>query len=247
MNHNNARRDFLTLWKWEEALEVHGRVVTRGRGKHSGGLNPGDRMFIWAVTGEELYILGAIRVKRGGKDWAEGPSVYGPFMIVPLKRLKWRMRFQNTKAARLTSDNLAMQVRARRQPTAKTVELLEKLLSDSASRVQDREEVASYHEAEQKEVMLTRRERNRKLRSHVLALRGHLCEICQFDFVERYGEFAKHCVEIHHLNPIAAARRLGREAVPDEVIVVCPNCHRALHQSDHPEDWKRFRRACKLG
>jgi HNH endonuclease len=245
MEHNTSRRDFLTLWKWEEALEVNGSVASSAHGKHSGGLRPGDRMFVWAVNREELYILGVIRIKRSGKDWAEGRSVYGPFLIVPLKGLKWRLRFQNTKVVKLTSGNLAMQVRSRRQPTAQTVELLDELLMKNARRIEKQMKAASFREAKQTIVVLTKRERNHKLRAHSLATRGHVCEICGFDFVESYGDFAKHCVEIHHLKPVAAASLRGRNTTSDEVIVVCPNCHRALHQSGNPANWKGFKRKLK--
>ena len=131
----SAGRAYLVLWKWSEAERINGTVITRGEGSHSGGLKRGDRIFVWATTGDELYILGAIQVERGGRDWAEGQSLYGPFQIVPLKRLKWRLRFQNSVSEKLSHDkSIAWQVRARRQPTPKTIELLEKLLSESAER-----------------------------------------------------------------------------------------------------------------
>ena len=131
----SAGRAYLVLWKWSEAERINGSVITRGEGSHSGGLKRGDRIFVWATTGDELYILGAIQVERGGRDWAEGQSLYGPFQIVPLKNLKWRLRFQNSVSEKLSHDkSIAWQVRARRQPTPKTIELLEKLLSESAER-----------------------------------------------------------------------------------------------------------------
>jgi hypothetical protein len=110
-------------------------VITRGEGSHSGGLKRGDRIFVWATKGDELYILGAIQIERGGRDWAEGQSLYGPFQIVPLKGLKWRLRFQNSVSEKLSRDTpIALQVRARRQPTLDTIGLLEGLLSENAGR-----------------------------------------------------------------------------------------------------------------
>jgi hypothetical protein len=128
-----AGRTYLVLWKWSEAERINGLVITRGEGSHSGGLRKGDRIFVWATTGDELYILGAIQIERGGRDWAEGQSLYGPFQIVPLKGLKWRLRFQNSVSEKLSHDkSIAWQVRARRQPTPETIGLLEKLLSENA-------------------------------------------------------------------------------------------------------------------
>ena len=130
-----SSRAYLVLWKWSEAERINGRVITRGEGSHSGGLKRGDRIFVWATKGDELYILGAIQIERGGQDWAEGQSLYGPFQIVPLKGLKWRLRFQKSVSEKLSRDTpIALQVRARRQPTPETIGLLEKLLSESAER-----------------------------------------------------------------------------------------------------------------
>lgn len=126
-------RVYLVLWKWSEAERINGSVITRGEGSHSGGLKRGDRIFVWATKGDELYVLGAIQIERGGLVWAEGQSIYGPFQIVPLKGLKWRLRFQNSVSVKLSRDTpIALQVRARRQPTPETVVLLERLLSKNA-------------------------------------------------------------------------------------------------------------------
>jgi hypothetical protein len=243
-----ARRDFMVLWKWEEALQVRGFAIRSARGTHSGGLNRGDRMFVWAVHGDELYLLGAIRVKRSGNNWAEGESIYGAFRLIPLKRLKWQLRFQNSDAEALSPKTaLALQVRARRCPSPRTVERLEALLSSAAA---DDEQVSKHIEAlegKRKDVKLTTRERSRSLRVHVLAARGHRCEICAFDFAKRYGEFARFCVEIHHLELVSSADAHGRTTTLEDVIVVCPNCYRALHQSEDPGNWRGFQRRCNLG
>ena len=196
---------------------------------------------------EELYVLGAIRVTRSGQDWAEGRSVYGPFKIIPLKGLKWRIRFQYTEAEKLTrQSSIPMQVRARRRPTPETVRLLDWLLSESPTDIGQLERDSSVREGQQVQGTLSRRERSRKLRAHLLATRGYRCEICGFDFVKSYGEFAKHCVEVHHLELVASSGRRGRMTSLKDLLVVCPNCHRALHQFGNPADWKAFQRACNL-
>jgi predicted HNH restriction endonuclease len=32
----------------------------------------------------------------------------------------------------------------------------------------------------------------------------------------------------------------------DDVLVICPNCHSALHKYKNPSNWKSFQRACGL-
>jgi hypothetical protein len=122
-------RDFLVLWRWDEAERVQGSVMTKARGTHAGGLQRGDRMFVWATKEDELFLLGAIHIERSGTKWAEGKSLYDAFQIVPLKELKWKLRFQQSASDRLSHEgSLAWQVRARRCPTPETVRLLERRL-----------------------------------------------------------------------------------------------------------------------
>jgi hypothetical protein len=237
-------RDFLVLWKWKEALRVRGTLETGARGTHAGGLRPGDRMFVWATNRDELYLLGAIEVKRSGRDWNEGQSLYGPFQIVPLKSLKWKLRFQQTSAVKLSQKApLAWQVRARRHPTPQTTRLLEQVLS---KRLSYTERIVRIREGQVKTVTLSKKERNRELRTLALAHRGERCEICCFDFAEQYGEFARNCVEVHHLNLLSSTGKQGVTTTLDDVIIVCPNCHRALHQFRNPKDWKAFQKTCHL-
>jgi 5-methylcytosine-specific restriction endonuclease McrA len=237
-------RNFLVLWKWKEALSVEGRVITGARGTHAGGLRPGDRIFVWATTGNELYVLGAINIKRGGKNWAEGQSVFGPFQIIPLKALKWRLRFQQTTSDKLSRDTaLALQVRARRQPTPHSVILLEDLLANAVKRSEER---ILAHEGKQTQLTLSKRERNPQVRAIALAHRGLLCEICGFDFAAHYGEFARECVEVHHLKPLSSSGVRGTKTFINNLLVVCPNCHRALHRFGDPGEWQAFQRKCGL-
>jgi len=237
-------QDYLVLWKYSEALRVNGLVMTDAVGTHAGGLAKGDRMFVVATHQDELYLLGAILVQRGGDDWADGKSLFGAFRIVPLKGFKWKLRFEATGAPKLTKDrSIAWQVRSRRRLTIQSTKLLESVLS-KANHAQNEINV---REGKTKQITLTKRERSRKLRELALANRGTICEICKFDFAKTYGEFAQNCVEIHHLEAIAGASSKGVTTSLSNIIVACPNCHRALHQYKDPKNWKAFKRACQLG
>jgi hypothetical protein len=241
---SKSGRDYLVLWKYPEALRVNGQVMTGGVGKQSGGLTRGDRMFVVATQKNELFLLGGIQVQRVGKEWAEGASLGGAFRIIPLRGLKWRLRFEATSSPKLAKDSpIAMQVRARRRLSAESAKLLGDVLSKSMKRTQHNIRV---QEGKTKLVTLSTRERNRTLRVLALTKRGTICEICGFDFTETYGEFARNCVEVHHLEALAGSNRNGVTTSLNDVIVVCPNCHRALHQFKDPSNWKAFRRTSGL-
>ncbi len=165
----NSGTDYLVLWKYPEALRLDGQVVTRGVGTHSGGLNRGDRMFVIASRKDEshkdeLYLLGAIKVWRSGLDWAAGPSLCDEFRIIPLKSLKWRLRFEQTILSKLSKTSpLAMQVRARRRLTPESARLLLNLLHEVSIQFRRLQQKIKVQEGKIKQVLLSKREHSRKL------------------------------------------------------------------------------------
>jgi 5-methylcytosine-specific restriction protein A len=64
---------------------------------------------------------------------------------------------------------------------------------------------------------------------------GSTCQVCGFNFGERYGEIGLGYIEAHHLVPLSELAGRPRELDPQsDFAVVCPNCHRMLHTSTPP-------------
>ena len=60
------------------------------------------------------------------------------------------------------------------------------------------------------------------------------CEICNFNFFEKYGSIGKDVIVVHHTKPIHlksddGERQSIKEALKD-VACVCPNCHLIIHK-----------------
>lgn len=60
------------------------------------------------------------------------------------------------------------------------------------------------------------------------------CKVCCFDFEDFYGDFGKGFIEIHHQKPVFMfeeneLEKTIKDAL-DNVIPVCPNCHRMIHK-----------------
>jgi 5-methylcytosine-specific restriction protein A len=55
------------------------------------------------------------------------------------------------------------------------------------------------------------------------------CQICHFDFYQKYGEIGKDFIEAHHTLPI---RDMVKNQITkiEDIAMVCPNCHRILHR-----------------
>lgn len=78
------------------------------------------------------------------------------------------------------------------------------------------------------------RERNRQLVRNAKRLfkemHGHLyCQVCGFDFSERYGNVGADYIEAHHTLPVS---EMGVDHLTylDDLAMVCANCHRMLHR-----------------
>ncbi|NIM95043.1 MAG: HNH endonuclease [Anaerolineales bacterium] len=79
------------------------------------------------------------------------------------------------------------------------------------------------------------RERNRsavkRKKERVLEETDRLaCEVCDFDFFERFGELGKGIADCHHTVPISDLSQI-RITRLDDLAIVCPNCHRIIHSS----------------
>ena len=55
-----------------------------------------------------------------------------------------------------------------------------------------------------------------------------VCEICSFDFKERYGEHGEGYIECHHIVPLHASGETKTKL--GDLILICSNCHRMIHR-----------------
>lgn len=63
---------------------------------------------------------------------------------------------------------------------------------------------------------------------------GFKCQVCNFNFEEKYGELGKEFIECHHLNPFSERDEKewtkNLQTNIEEVSVLCANCHRMIHR-----------------
>jgi len=80
---------------------------------------------------------------------------------------------------------------------------------------------------------VTFRRRNRSLIEAKKAASDGRCEVCGFSFEDYYGAIGRDCVVAHHINPIAHRSGPSRTSL-DDIALLCPNCHAAVHTQDPP-------------
>lgn len=98
------------------------------------------------------------------------------------------------------------------------------------------EESAKYSVFEGQEIYRVHKtyERNSKIiedkKCSVLEKKKKLeCEVCKMDFHAVYGEHGKGFSECHHINPLAF-REGEQETKPEDLVILCANCHRMIHR-----------------
>ena len=96
------------------------------------------------------------------------------------------------------------------------------------------EEEDGFVEGKQVLSLHNRIERNRKvvdlLKANRLKKDPNLkCEICNFSFIEKYGDWGEGYIEAHHIKPLSTIKEETKTKIED-LILVCSNCHRMLHR-----------------
>lgn len=68
-------------------------------------------------------------------------------------------------------------------------------------------------------------------KAQVLKTTGGLkCEVCEFDFKERYGAIGVGFCEVHHKVPLSSLDE-ETETKLEDLAILCSNCHRMIHRT----------------
>jgi hypothetical protein len=83
-------------------------------------------------------------------------------------------------------------------------------------------------------------------KKQVLKDTGRLkCEVCGFDFREKYGKLGEAFSEAHHKTPLSAVKT-EVETTLDDLAILCSNCHRMIHRTNPMESIAQFRKRLEL-
>jgi 5-methylcytosine-specific restriction protein A len=75
---------------------------------------------------------------------------------------------------------------------------------------------------------------------------GYKCQVCGFDFEEKYGALGKEYIEAHHLIPISELKQgETRKTSEKDFATLCSNCHRMIHKLSDPSDIQKLKRITK--
>ena len=94
-------------------------------------------------------------------------------------------------------------------------------------------------EGKKYESSVTRYERDRGNRKACIAHYGYVCQVCDMNFEQVYGELGKEFIEVHHLRPVSQGECQVNPI--NDLIPLCSNCHSMIHRQEDVSDWKGLR------
>lgn len=87
-------------------------------------------------------------------------------------------------------------------------------------------------EGERKYVLVSRYERDPRLRAQAIMIHGTSCFVCGFDFGEKFGDIGEGFCHIHHIKPLGEVAEVHNVDPNSDLVPVCPNCHAMLHRKN---------------
>lgn len=80
-----------------------------------------------------------------------------------------------------------------------------------------------------------------KIKERALARNKMLnCQVCEFSFLEKYGEIGEGFIEAHHKKPLSEIKQQTLKT-EDDIVLVCSNCHRMLHRDNLAIDVEKLK------
>lgn len=149
----------------------------------------------------------------------------GEEVTVPLRR---RSAFYMAVLVELPEVDFALNPRRvwlRDPPAAFDAEYSELFSDEEPARATEGRAAYRRHRVRERSPVL----RRLKKEGVLAAVRRLVCEVCGFDYAERYGPIGQGYIECHH--KIALAAEDERETTLEDLALVCASCHRMLHRS----------------
>lgn len=211
-------------------------------------LSPSDRRALMSpLAAAQKYALGTVVEQMAIGDTIyvkQGPDIVGRGIVSGPYRFD-----PSTPVVEPSGTPWAHQVPVDWEPSFVPIRMqlgdtqqftVRELESDDLRRIEERESVAAAEVAERSAIegreymqQVTFRERNQSLIAAKKANSDCKCEICEFSFVETYGEIGQGYIIAHHIEALGHREAPSRTTL-DDIALVCANCHAMLHVQDPP-------------
>lgn len=73
-------------------------------------------------------------------------------------------------------------------------------------------------------------ERSNKARNKCLEYYGYSCQVCNFNFLDTFGDIGKDFIHVHHIEDLSLKKEAYQVDPIKDLIPICPNCHAMAHK-----------------
>lgn len=98
----------------------------------------------------------------------------------------------------------------------------------------DGDNYKAHYEGCLKVIKVNKYERDPDARKACIKHYGQRCQVCGFDFEEKYGTIGDGFIHVHHVVPISSIGKQYKVEPVKDMRPVCPNCHAMLHKRNPP-------------
>jgi len=102
-------------------------------------------------------------------------------------------------------------------------------------------------EAQEGEIIVTEaafRSRNAALIEAKKRNSDYKCEVCGFNFSDKYGKLGHDYIIAHHLVPLASRKGISKTTL-DDIALLCANCHAMVHTTQPPLTIEKLKKSLK--
>lgn len=87
-----------------------------------------------------------------------------------------------------------------------------------------------YSEGKTRQVTVNSYERNQLARQECIEYYGLNCQVCNFNFKDKFGDLGQNFIHVHHIIDLSTIGKEYSVNPKTDLIPVCPNCHAMLHK-----------------
>ncbi|WP_242926717.1 HNH endonuclease [Pontibacter vulgaris] len=251
-------------WEWKDLEQTISKIKIKGKATEDWSvashkkISPGDRAFLFRLGEEPKGIVGSGYVSSHvflAKHWSgENKTIhmvdieFDVLLNVEQEPILSLDLLKQGDLSRINWTPQASGIEIQKEFTKELEGLWFDFLTTQNIRTNpfinsesDNHQV--FTEGTPNQVLVTKYERNPFARQTCIDHYGLSCQVCDFNFEERFGELGQNFIHVHHLNQISSIGGQYQVDPIKDLRPVCPNCHAMLHKRKEPytiEELKEF-------
>jgi 5-methylcytosine-specific restriction protein A len=238
------RWDWKSLGEEIRSLNANGPVRIRWSAGNNQRIRNGDRVFLLRQGSDRPGIIGAGRVIKGSyraRHWdpsrSDEDAIYVDIRMDSLLHAEQdpilrrdELNFGPKRIWISQSSGVTIPEETAKELERRWLAHLRKVKRAPLTLPDEIIAERGFPDGAKQRVTVNRYERDPRNRAGCIAIHGHRCVICGFEFGRVYGELGRNFIHVHHIVSLATLKGRPRKPNPRrDLRPICPNCHAMVH------------------